>query len=66
MDTKNDITKAMELKSLYCLREMIPDNVQGGTEIHGFLLLRDPIRDELISNVDMNFPLANLLSTIIF
>ena len=58
MDTKNDITKAMELRYLQCLSEIIPNNVQGGTELHGFLLLRDPISGKLLYGGDMSCPLA--------
>ena len=39
--TKNYITKAKKLRSLKCIREIIPDNVQSGIELHRYLLVFD-------------------------
>ena len=66
MDTKNDIRKTKKLISMKCLCEVIPDHVQIGTEFHRFLLLRDPISDKIISNIDVYCLLSILSSTIIF
>ena len=41
-------------------RKLIPDHVQSGTESHICLLIRDTISDEIISDIDVSFPLAIL------
>ena len=66
MDTKNDITKLTKVKSLQCLREIILDLVQSGTEIYRCLLLRDPISYKIIPDIDVSCPVSTLLSAILF
>ena len=58
MDTKNDITKATELISLWSHFEIIPDCVQGRPELNGCLLLSYPISDIVIYGVDISFTLV--------
>ena len=53
-----------KLRSLQCLREITPDHVQSGTEFQICLLLRDPISDEIIYDINVSITLANLLSAI--
>ena len=42
----------IEILAFLC--EIIPNNVQGGTELHVYLLLRYPISDKVISDVDIS------------
>ena len=58
MDTKDNITKTMKLRSLQCFSEVIPDHVQSGTELHTCFMIRDFITDEIISNIDVASPLV--------
>ena len=55
MDTNKFITKVKKLISLQCLREVIPNHVKNGTEFHRFMLLRYPISDKIISDIDIFF-----------
>ena len=53
MDTKNDMIKTTKLRSLQCLREIIPDHVQSGTEFHRCLLISDTISDKIMSDIEV-------------
>ena len=65
MYTKNDKTKMTKLISLQCLREIITDHVQSGTEIHRCLPLSDSISEKIIPDINVSCPLTNLSPTII-
>ena len=59
MDTKDDITNMMKLRSLECFCEVIPDHVQVGIKFHICFLFRGSTSDEIISDIDVGSPLAN-------
>ena len=58
MDTTTDIMRRTILRSLQCLREIIPNHVQSGTELRRSLLLSDYISDKIIPDIGVSCPLA--------
>ena len=58
MDTMDDITKNTILISLQSFCEVIPGHVQIGKKFDRYFLLRDPISDEIIYDIDLASPLA--------
>ena len=65
MGTKDDITKPTKFRSLQYLRGRIPGHVKRGTEFHRCLLLRDPISDEIISDMNVSIRLATWSSFVL-
>ena len=66
MDTNNDITKMMKLRSLQCVSEIMYNHVQSVTEFHIFLMSCYPISDKIIYDIYLACTLAIWLPIIIF
>ena len=54
-----------KLISLWCFREVILDDVHSGTNILRFFLLSDTIKNEIITDINLESLLATRSSTIL-
>ena len=57
MENKDNNMEMTQLISVQYLCELIPNHVQSGTKLHRLFLFCDPIRFEIIPDVDLMIPL---------